>query len=235
MKKLIVFALAGYLVYWGATSWVDGLRGMVRWTEPEAHRVLASAGIQMPSLSDTPALFRPSAAAPVFSPTAGSPLSAQLSAEQYLEERKKSWGVQDYHELKATVYESPTGQSVKYQVYQDNLPIVGMEIALEFNPDHSVRTIENGYRPLRRVDLTQPTLSQDEVIKAQGGRYTLDETSTAGVASVLYLPSGSDVPELSYVMPVREADGRSAQLVFRAADGQVLGRQTSRAESFKPR
>lgn len=236
MKKLMILGVVVYGIYWAATSWMENLRGMAKWAKPPTEteapvRDLASFGaVGFPTRDEAPAAAP--APAPLFVPIPARATSPRLVAEDYLEERKRAWGVQDYHELKGDVYESPTGVGMKYQVYQDNLPIVGMEIALDFNPDNSVRSLENGYRPVRKADLTAPMLTQSEILQRQGDRFKLDEESTAGVSQVLFLPMGSDIPEVSYVMPVTE-NGRASQVVFRASDGQILARQQSRSENFK--
>ncbi len=174
-------------------------------------------GSAMPSLPEIPVPAR-------FAATAGE------AAETFLNEKRAEWGVREYHELRPTTYESPMGTKVKYAAYQDGLPILGSEITLEVTQDRDVTLGENNYQAVKKVDVTQPILEFNQVLE-RAGRYQLDMSATSGVSKLLYLVPGSDEPELSYSMQVKEnGNGPTENLIFRASDGQILGRQVPRAE-----
>ncbi len=159
-------------------------------------------------------------------------VTSNEAAEKYLAEKRREWGVRDYHELRAQTYESPLGTKVKYSAFQDGLPIIGSEIVLEVTKDtKDVSVAENSYQPLEKVDTRQRTLDYGVILEKNPGRYKIDLTVTTGVSKVLFVAPGSDRPELSYVMAVKEnGNGPTENLVFRATDGMVLGRQTARSE-----
>ena len=162
------------------------------------------------------------------------PSLAQTSneaAEKYVAEKRQSWGVREYHELRPTTFESPLGTKVKYSAYQDGLPIVGSEITVDVTKDREVSVSDNNYQPLKKADLTQPTLDYETILEKSPSKYKMDLSVSAGVSKVIYVPPGGDEPELSYVMAVKEnGTGPTENLVFRATDGQVLGRQSPRSE-----
>lgn len=247
MRKAIVIILVMFAV-WGTVEFVEGLAALKELAMPggsgtkrlqefrESLRKEASlaslspaarsAGVPRPRGEDGSA---PDAA------TSGStyfPIqTSREAADIYFNEHRAQWNIQDYHTLKPEFFESPLGTKVKYSVFQDGVPVVGLAIELDIGQDRRVTAAENTYLPVKKVDMNQPFLSHEEVIARQAGRYTLDESSTAGVSRILYLAPGNDEPELSYVIPVHEAATKTAvSVIFRATDGQVLGKQAGRAE-----
>ena len=215
--------------YWRGVAYLGEVFG--RGGRPGSRAsTLASVRLPLPTDFDDDEL--PRMPAPDAAPVSGrKPASALAAAQDLMKENRSRWGVQDFHELRPVVTEGPMGSRVKYSVYQDGLPIVGMEILVELDESHGVLNVENGYQSVRKVDVTQPGLSSEEAIARNSPRYEMDPVSTAGVSTILFYGSGMDEPELSYVVPVRERDGgASAQIIFRASDGQVLGRQNSRSE-----
>ncbi len=244
MKKVFFAGIAAF-VGWGLWESYGGVISLTHMGDGDQqqpmHRLLrregslglsslanSARGLPAPRL-DSPRFGIGSSSAPPSTPALLAP-TATISdaANTYFQQHKSQWNVQDYHELRPTVIATPMGGKVRYSAFQDGLPILGLEIALDVDPTHQVSGVQSTYAPVKRADLGAPVLSQEEVLQ-RNGRYALDEVSTSGITRVLYVLPGSDEPELAYVIPVRDTASAgdekkgAAQIIFRAADGQVLG------------
>ena len=153
--------------------------------------------------------------------------SPQEVADNYLNSHREEWHVQDYHQLRSELHASPVETTVIYRVYQDQYPVLGMKIAIHIAKNFEVTSVENTYRPVRKVDVShEPFLSAEEIIERIPPRFVADGSTAAKAASVLYVPSSGDEPELAYTMPLQEegATPQPVHLLLRAADGELLGR-----------
>jgi hypothetical protein len=150
--------------------------------------------------------------------------SAKRVADAFLRDHQEQWQIRPYHDLRGTESPSPSGgATVKYEAYQDGIPILGSEISIEVTKDLQVSTFNNGYRPVARADLGQAVLSSDEVIDSVTDRY-LPENDVRAPSNVL-VPNSQGEAELAYMIPMRtrsEDGGMHLQMLFRAADGREL-------------
>jgi len=153
-------------------------------------------------------------------------------AEEYLVQHRDSLRLQPHHELRPEVYETPIGSTVRYGVFQDGLPIVGIGIEIQLDRDLAITRVNNEYRPLKKADLSEPMLTQEDVLEKVSSRFVTDSDRVAQSSSLLYVEPGSDQPSLAYSVPVREMGkrSRSMQVLVRASDGQILRKSFSRAD-----
>jgi len=135
-------------------------------------------------------------------------------------------------ELRPQAYDSPVGSRVVYRVYQDRLPILGMEIEIEIDRDNRAQLVRNEYRAVKRVALSKLHVLSVEQILNQGTERLGVPNVSAAPASVLYLAPQADEPELAYAVSFqgKGVRARGTQALFRATDGQLLARTASRSE-----
>ncbi len=218
--------------FWVVLEWRDALKSLSSPARSEtqvAKNSLASLRLIHEPVRGQASSFEPTPSLPLIPPALAN--TSNEAAQSFLEEKKREWGIREYHELRPTTYETPLSTKVKYSAYQDGLPIIGSEIMLEVNQDRKVSVMENNYVPLKKADLNQATLTYQTILDKSPAKYQLDNTMATGVSRILYVVPGSDEPEMSYVMAVKESGtGPTENLVFRAADGMVLGRQVPRSE-----
>jgi Zn-dependent metalloprotease len=195
----------------------------------------------MPKLARAPSL--PTASAPTWgqnwgkdrslaSATPSEPLSsdflasAEQVADQFVKEHRDQWQIRPYHDLRPTTTQSGQGASVKYDVYQDGLAIMGMQIRVEVSADLQVTGVNNQYRPLARADLGQSVMSPDEVLDTVSDRYVADAEGHS--PSNILISGASQELELAYLIPLRTKgeNGQAVQVLFRASDGRELGPQS---------
>jgi len=153
---------------------------------------------------------------------------ARVVADNYVAERRSSWGVREYHELRGEEYPGPMGTEVRYKVYQDGLEVMGLELRVEVDSAGATAETGNNYLPMGRADLSQPELAPDEAVRRSG---IVEETDVASAAMsahrVLFAGSGSDEPEVGFSVSFDGDTGASSAIV-RAADGQPLARNFAR-------
>jgi len=156
------------------------------------------------------------------------------TADNYVEAHREEWKLQAHHELRGEVSRSPLGSSVHYDIYQDGLPVVGVGIDIRMNRELQVVEVENGYRPLEKADTHVAQLPVEEIVKVAGDRYAYRADGPVQTESrILFASEAMTSPQLAVVVPlVKETDKgvQSYQVVFRATDGQFLGRTISRSE-----
>lgn len=152
-------------------------------------------------------------------------------AKNFLEAHRAEWGLQPYHDFRPVEFSNPLGTKVKFSVYQSGVPIVDMGIQIEIGRDLSVKGVQNNYRPLAKADLSLRNLSAQQLMDRNQGRFELDGP-TSSLSPVLFARPGKAEPEVAYLIPVRDRRKNSAsvQVLFRASDGQVLGKSFDRVE-----
>jgi hypothetical protein len=154
---------------------------------------------------------------------------ARIAADRFVADRRASWGIRDYHELRGEEYPGPMGTEVRYKVYQDGLEVVGLEVRVEVDANGNVTETANNYAPMGRADLSQPELPPDEAVRRSGIVQDNEIASAAmNARRVLFAASGADEPELSFSFSLDgDPSGPSAAIV-RASDGQPLARNYAR-------
>jgi hypothetical protein len=164
-------------------------------------------------------------------PAVESPLEI---AEKYLKDHAEEMGLKDYHEMRASVFQTPLGAKVSYQVFQDGIPVVGSEIRLQIGRDQTVMDVDNRYLPVERVEISGVSALSSAQVQdlMQVSNYLPDPSVGGDPAQVIFPVPGPHRAELAYVVAAREPSGlrRPVQVVLRAADGQVLGKNVSRME-----
>ena len=141
--------------------------------------------------------------------------SPQEIADNYLNNHREEWHIQEYHQLRSELHASPVETTVIYRVYQVQYPVLGMKIAIHIAKNFEVTSVDNTYRPVRKVDISQePFLSAEEIIERIPPRFIADAATAAKAASVLYVPSSGDEPELAYTMPLNEEVRHPSRFIF---------------------
>lgn len=233
--------ILGIWMVWVAVEWRNTLRDIAGDDEAATSAAalrregpkMAALGLPLPGSEEGErAQLPPSDILPeVPVPPPSLAMTSNEAADKFIEQKRREWGVREYHELRPTTFENPLGTKVKYSAFQDGLPIIGSEITVDVTKDREVSVSENNYQPLKKADLSQPTMDYETILEKSPSKYKMDLSVSAGVSKIIYVAPGSDEPELSYVMAVKEnGTGPTENLVFRATDGQVLGRQPGRSE-----
>ena len=154
---------------------------------------------------------------------------ARIAADDFVAERRSSWGIRDYHELRGEEYPGPMGTEVRYKVFQDGLEVVGLEVRVEVDSMGSVSETGNNYAPMGRADLSQPELAPDEALRRSGIVAENDVPSAAmNARRVLFVGSGADEPEVSFSFSLDGDPDSPSAMIVRASDGQPLARNYAR-------
>lgn len=157
------------------------------------------------------------------------------AAQAYLLEHKGEFNLQEHHDFRPHVFTNPLGSTVRFDVFQDGLPLLGAYIDVEMDANRDISSVTSHYEPYPRVDTAnKEVLSMEEIRVKMPERYG----SIAGEApSLMLLPgvAGGGELELVYVMRFadKEMNGRPVQILFRATDGQMLRKSVARAEFTK--
>ncbi len=160
----------------------------------------------------------------------------QAITDRYLMEHGEELGLKPWHEMKPSVFQTPLGARVTYQVFQDGLPILGAELRMRLGRDNVVH-LESQYLPFERADVNPVsaigTAQVQDLMKASN--YLPDPSVGTEPARILIPVQGTNRAELAYVVSAREPGGsrRPVQILLRASDGQVLGKNYSRMEFGK--
>ena len=148
-------------------------------------------------------------------------------AQEYVDAHRKTLRIGDHHRLVPQLDQNPLGTVVRYQVYEKNLPIMGMDITVHFSSRGSITQLENHYRALEPVS-DEKTISEERILKLVTDRYGYQPTDHP-ISHILYAGSENDTaPTRAYVIQVRLSSGRPMQLMVRATDGLLLSRVFTR-------
>ncbi len=154
-------------------------------------------------------------------------------AQNFIDAHREEWKIQPHHELVPEISRFPLGSRVHYQVLQDGIPVVGMGIDVRMDSSLQVVEVQNEYRPLEKADVKGSQLPVGEILKEASQHYAYQpDTNAESAASsnqILFVSEAMTTPELAVVIPLVKGT-QSYQVVFRASDGQFLGRSKSRSE-----
>lgn len=152
-------------------------------------------------------------------------------AQSYLKAHREELKIQPYHDLRPVEFKTPLGTTVKFTTFQDNLPLLGLEISVQVTNELTIADVQVSYRPVKVANLKVPLMSPQEVLERIAYRYDPEPNSVVGATTVLYVHPESDEPELAYVLGVKDRSrirGPVVQAIIRAMDGQLLGRGVAR-------
>jgi hypothetical protein len=149
-------------------------------------------------------------------------------AQKYLRARSTEIGLRVHHTLKPTVHLSPIGPLVVYQIYQDELPLIGMRIEIRLNRDLELVDAKWDYKPIPHVEIHDEVIGIDE----------LSEFLPQGVKilegppphPIVYAPPFHNFAEYAFAVPVIDRHGIPSTLIVRASDGMILGGEGPRRE-----
>ena len=164
------------------------------------------------------------------------PSDALAAGERFIKGNESLFPIRSYHQLKGRVIENPMGMRVKYEVSQNEIPVVGMEIELQINSLGKVAVLSNSYHPIEKVELNRDSwLSLAEVIEGQEQTYKFSGTegSSGADSIVIYVEPGKFRGEIGYNVSVLDANKKNsvmAHAVFSVMSGQVLARHIARSE-----
>jgi hypothetical protein len=237
MRKFI-FSLVAIAVLLGAAEWCRQLVGMITFfSEMSAPRLALRSEASFGGVSVLPRMMALPGRRAVTSLSdssmfASAPVSADFeeraraAAERYLNERREEWKVRSYHEMHAQVFVTPLGATVKFTPFQDNLPVVGMDLELSVDRQLKVSLANSSYRPVPRVE-TRPEISVEEAMEKISDQFTA-EGEGHGATPVIFLPAGMENAELAYVVQARDKNKRSANVTLRANDARVISVEYAR-------
>ena len=165
----------------------------------------------------------------------GRGITATEKAQHYLDAHRTDLGIKPYHELRAVEFQSPLGTQVKFSVFQDNIPVIGLGIELQVSPSGLVSISDNQYPDVSQAETPkEKILTFESVLKLHEQDYQIMEGAipTQELSTFWFMRPGTNTPELAYVLSLRERneEKKQVQVVFRATDGQILSRQYARSE-----
>lgn len=153
-------------------------------------------------------------------------------AERQLEEHRRDWNIQSYHELRPEVTRDPLGATVVYQIYQDGIPVGGMTIRMRFSREQQLEQVDNGYRPIEYLsvkDAGSPAQTMDAYRgSASGNVFGLLENQEQ-VAPVIWVSEAGE-SSIAYGLRAMDKHRRPVTVFARAGDGQVLSVAYARQE-----
>ncbi len=154
-------------------------------------------------------------------PSVQSPLA---TADIYLRAHLSEWHVLDYHELRPEPTVTALGTTVKYQVFQDGIPVVDMSIVVHVLANGNV-TAESSYQPIPRVDPSATGMEFEDIIRNFSDQFSENSDADAQSNRVIALDHslGRPIGQLAYQAFLLDRDsGNPVEVVFRATDGQIL-------------
>ncbi len=230
MKKYLVFGAVVALAILAVLDFKDQKEAAEKKVRPRGFEVRRHSGMGGWNVAGRETPGAPIEAAAVVAAVE----SPEEIGQKYLQDHFDELGLKSYHEMRPSIFQTPLGARVTYQVFQDGVPVVGSEIRLQIGRNHDVMDLDNRYVPLERVDLSaHGGLDNGQVQELMRvSNYLPDPSVGDEPARVLYPVPGTNRAELAYVVSAREPSGsrRPIQVLLRASDGQVLGKNVSRAE-----
>jgi Zn-dependent metalloprotease len=173
---------------------------------------------------------------PSYIPT--TPVDPKTAAFQvamtYLDEHREEWQIQNYHELRPSLSGNPSSYVVTYQAFQENLPVMGMEIRMRMDQDSQVVDVQNGYHPVNKVDLSDPEiLTSQEAMQRLPENYVVDMSGMLSGATREIFTTNDEEAELAYAIQTKDADNNSesVRLVINAVNGEILSRSDTRDQA----
>lgn len=155
------------------------------------------------------------------------------AADRFLEENGILSTIAEHHHLNRMVMRTPLRRSVVYSVTERGLPVVGLNIWVDMDRAGNLVRIQNEYRNLPPSDLSRvDEVSAFDVSSRLNVRY---QTKDAAEDSppILFVTPNAPRAELAFVLHVQDTlrgGPAPVEAVFRASDGQILGRNLPRAE-----
>ncbi|MCB0416361.1 MAG: hypothetical protein KDD39_01845 [Bdellovibrionales bacterium] len=196
-------------------------------TEIRARRDVASTAVQIPISAETNV-------EEWVRPVGVTPLEV---AQDFLKKNKEILKLRDYHELRPQVMQAPIRTTVRYSVYENGFPVVGLDLSIQMDRYMNLVRVINNYRPLKPSDFSQlNTIRPQSAASLLPVRYHVEASSLRKNEPILYATTTTKRAELSYVLDVvdRAPMGNRAnspkQIVVRASDGQVLRTSLPRRE-----
>ncbi|MCB0403404.1 MAG: hypothetical protein KDD51_01365 [Bdellovibrionales bacterium] len=161
-------------------------------------------------------------------------------AEDFLRKNKSLLKLRDYHELRPQIMQAPLRTTVRYSVYENGFPVIGMDLSIQTDRYLNLVRVINNYRPLKPSDFSQlDTIGPEAVADRLPIRYRVERRSLQKNEPILFATSTTQQAELSYVIdvvdraPMGNRTNSPKQIVMRASDGQVLRTSLPRRE-FSP-
>ncbi|MBY0369299.1 hypothetical protein K2X33_01350 [bacterium] len=155
---------------------------------------------------------------------------AETIARAYVLSHQTEWGIQPYHRLDAQTFETPLGAWVKYQPYQGEYPIFGMQIQVRVNRHGEIKEVRNSYRPMPEADLT--AFAGLNGMKEKIGR-PLGVAADSKPTPVLLAEPASDTLVAAVAVTLSAPGQPDRQALVRVTDGQVLSLSAPRIEFVK--
>lgn len=163
--------------------------------------------------------------------------SAALAlANQFIIDHPALFPIQSYHQLALQSVRSPLGTRVSYQVYQDDIPLIGMQIDLMVSRSGRIRILSNEYHPVEKVQIdSREWLGIEEILNGQGSVFRLNPDFPAKHTErvKIWVSPYSPRPELVYVVSVldeKQKQKMPGQALFSVTTGQLVARHFPRSE-----
>ena len=152
------------------------------------------------------------------------------AAKAFVKSQSAQRGLRDEHQLKGRVSRTPIGSTVTYDIYQGNLPIVGMRIEVRMDNAMNVVGSNWNYRPIDLAEVDeggQPLY--DEIANRIPAGFQLRKDGTP-FSEVIYELPDQGRGEHSVVVPAVNQFQVPVNLILRATDGAMLSIEMPRYE-----
>ncbi len=155
-------------------------------------------------------------------------------ANEYLKSHREEWHIQSFHELRSEMETSPLGHSVRYDVYQDGIPVLASAILVQIDlRGNASATID--YQAIEKIDLANAKMMPfEEALNNLSDKFGEDPAVPATPRKVILInrtTQQAPFGELAYLVSVIDkTHGTPLELVLRASDGQVLKKVFGRSE-----
>lgn len=156
--------------------------------------------------------------------------------QQFILENLDRFPIQQHHRLRGETLKSPLGTLVSYKVYQDGVPILGIQLDFRVNSRNQVLELFNGYQPVVQMKVEPDkwmTIEQVAALQSSSFKKVESDSKTLAKPNIIWVESGSDRAHWGYVLKVVDLLQKKKapeQAIFSAITGQLLAREVSRGE-----
>jgi len=160
-----------------------------------------------------------------------SPQSALEEANAYLSAHRAEWHIQKYHELRPRLTTTPLGSTIRYDVFQSGVPVLGIPIILHVDLTGKINA-DLYYRPIGEVNISNPSvMTSEDVLNTVADKFSEDPAVGSNPSKVIIANQASS-GDLAYAVPVldKESGNTPVEVFLRASDGQILRKVRGRGE-----
>ncbi len=157
-------------------------------------------------------------------------------AHQFIVRNSEQFPIRKHHQLVAETFINPLGTRVRYQIFQNEIVVVGLNIDLQVGGSGKIKIISNNYNPIEKVEIDRRKwLTIEKILQTQKGSFIPTDLGFPSVSEpvIIWTAPYSSKGQLGYVVSVFDSKAKhkvSGQVVFSVNSGQLLARHIPRSE-----